>query len=105
MFNYINQELFDDMLDMPKFYLYNEEEMKNFFEFGDNFEFEGFVSKFWEHYFIGLKDDLTKQNYFDTLVHEMIHMHLIEKSGYTGHGKPFIKMCEKAIDILYWRIL
>ena len=101
MFKYINRELFDDMLDMPEFYLYNETEMKSLFDF----EFEGLCVPHKGHYLLGFKNDLTTQNYFDTLAHEMMHMHLVSECNYYGHGSPFLQLCEKGIDTFYWRIL
>ena len=101
MFKYINRELFDDMLDMPLFYLYTEKEMKKVYKF----EFEGLCVPIGDNYLLGIHKDLTKQNTFDTIVHEMIHMELMNSDSYSGHGKPFLKLCEKGIDTFYHNML
>ena len=101
MFRYINQEFFDDMLDMPEFYLYNNKEMKKVYKF----EFEGICIPVKEHFLIGIHKNLTMQNTFDTLAHEMMHIALMDKNGYSGHGKPFKKMCQDAIDTFYYKML
>ena len=103
MFRYINQELFDNMLDMPMLYLYNKKEMKKVYQF--DFVFEGLCVPIGDHYLIGIKNDLTKQNTFDTMAHEMMHIALMDKNGYSKHGKPFKKMCEKGIDTFYYNML
>ena len=101
MFNYINQELFDDMLDMPLFYLYNQQEMEKIYDF----EFDGLCVPIGDNYLIGIKNDLTIQNTFDTLAHEMMHIALMDKNEYAKHGRPFLNLCKKGIDTFYYNML
>ena len=100
MFNYINQEVFENMLDMPKIILIDPKQ--SLFAFG----LDGYCEQIKKrHFVIGITNHLTMQNTFDTMVHEMIHQYLMEFNGYSGHGKPFKKMCRNAVDTLYWRML
>ena len=103
MHKYINRHLFDNMLDMPELRYLNNADMFRIWPV----PFDGiFIGNQGDDYcFIGIHKDLTKTEPFDTMVHEMIHQHLIEKSNYEGHGKPFKKMCRKAIEEFYWRTL
>ena len=99
MFKYINRELFDDELDKPKFFFIPKNQKVY------PFEIDGYCLGSDRQYIVGLSEGLTTQNYFDTLAHEMMHMHLIETKGYEGHGKPFLKLCEKGIDTFYYKML
>jgi hypothetical protein len=103
MHNYINRRLFNSKLDMPYLQYLNNADMFRLWPV----PFDGLYigNQGDSQVFIGIHKDLTKTEQFDTLVHEMIHQYLIEKSDYEGHGKPFKKMCRKAIEEFYWRML
>lgn len=103
MHKFINRELFDNMLDMPYLYLYNKAEMFKLWPV----PFDGmFIGNQGDDYCaIGVYKGLTKNETFDTMVHEMIHQYLIDKHDYEGHGKKFKKMCKKAIDTFYYGVL
>jgi hypothetical protein len=99
MFHYINRELFGYKLDMPHlFYIDPNQTLYAFV-------IDGYCERHKGYYTIGITKGLTKTNTFDTMVHEMIHQHLMETKDYEGHGKPFKKMCRKAIEEFYWRNL
>ena len=99
MFHYINRELFDDMLDMPEFF-WIPKNQKIY-----PFEIDGFCEVVKGHFMIGITKGQGLNGTFDTLAHEMMHQHLVETKNYEGHGKPFIKMCEKGIDEFYYNML
>jgi hypothetical protein len=102
MFNYINQELFDNMLDTPLLHVLSNKESRKLW----TIPIDGICIPFYpEGYAIGIHEDLTDTEAFDTMTHEMIHMHLMEKNKYSGHGKPFKKMCRKAIDTFYYEVV
>ena len=102
MFKYINLHLFDGMLDMPELYMYNEDMMELF----GGQPCDGICSRSdKDHYFIAICKGMSDNQTFDTLLHEMIHQHLVTTQKYWKHGKPFKKMCRKAIEEFYWRIL
>lgn len=109
IFKYINRELFDNMLDMPYLYMLSSNDCKKIWkkEAIDGICVPQVVigEKRPSWYFIGVHKELTKTQIFDTMVHEMIHMHLVEKFNYNGHGKKFKKMCRKAIDTFYYNML
>lgn len=102
MFKYINQELFDNMLDMPYMAVLSSKDCKKIWP---DYDIDGICVPAGQDYFIGINKDLTATQAFDTMLHEMIHIHLMEKNGYSGHGKPFKKMCEKGIDTFYYNML
>ena len=99
MFKYVNRELFGNMLDTPYFFWIDPDQTLY------AFMIDGYCERHKGHYYIGITKDLTNTEMFDTMVHEMIHQHLMETKDYDGHGKPFKKMCRKAIEEFYWRTL
>jgi hypothetical protein len=99
IFNYVNRELFGDTLDMPLLFFINPNQTVY------AFVIDGYCERHNGLYTIGITRGLTDTNTFDTMVHEMIHQHLMETKDYEGHGKPFIKMCRKAIEEFYWETL
>lgn len=99
LFESINFDLFDDKLDMPTFFILDAE-MCQFIDKKDPY-FVGICIPTNEGYCIGLHKELTYFEYFNTLVHELIHIYCMEKWDYSGHGKKFKKICEKAVDIYY----
>lgn len=101
MFKYINRELFDDRLDMPYIFIYTNKKMK---KYGGE-PVAGLCAYGDENYFIALNKNLTPKDLFDTLVHELIHIDVETRFNHSGHGKPFLKMCRKAIDIFYPEML
>ena len=102
MFRYINQELFDNMLDMPMLHVLTSKQAKKLW----HVPIDGICIPFKKGgYAIGIHNDLTYTQAFDTMTHEMIHIALMDKNGYSGHGKPFKKMCRKAIDTFYYNVL
>ena len=103
MFKFINRELFDNMLDMPYLAVLSSKQTKKLHPVPIDGIFIGNQGD--DYCCIGIHKDLTKNQAFDTMVHEMIHQHLIDKFDYAGHGKRFKKMCRKAIDTFYYNVL
>ena len=101
MFRYINRELFDDMLDMPYLTVLSSKQTKKLHPI----PIDGICIPQKDYFWIGIHKDLTKTQAFDTMVHELIHIDLITRKGYWGHGKPFKKMCRKGIDTFYYKML
>ena len=99
MFDYVKRELFDGMLDPPRLFFISPSQTTY------PFAIDGYCEHNEGHFTIGVTKGLTKNETFDTIVHEMIHQHLIETKHYEGHGKPFKKMCRKAIDTFYYNML
>ena len=100
MFKKANRDLFDNMLDIPEFYLYTDSEMKNLDIKYITWEFDGLCYPIGDYYLVGIRKSLTRKEIYYTLLHEMMHMVLMNKNGYSGHGKPFLKLCEKTLDKL-----
>ena len=98
LFESINFDLFEDKLDKPRFFVLDEELA---FTLWPNYAIDGICVPHKDFYLVGVQKDLKPHHFFDTLVHELIHVYLMEKCNYSGHGKKFKKMCEKAIDIYY----
>ena len=101
LFDYINFELFNLALDMPEFMVMSNKMAKRIWPIS----IDGICIPDNDTYIIAIHKDLTKNEFFDTMVHELIHIKLMDKNGYSGHGKPFKKWCRKAIDTFYWRNL
>lgn len=51
--------------------------------------------------FVCVAKDLPKQQFYDILVHELIHIWQIQNNEPCNHGRKFDKWCEKAYNILY----
>jgi hypothetical protein len=103
MFDYINRELFGYKLDTPYIHVLTTKQCKTV----GGVEFDGIITGTCgkQDFHIGIHKDLTDTQAFDTMVHEMIHQHLIMKCDYQKHGKKFKKMCRKAIDTFYYNVL
>lgn len=101
LFDYINLELFDLALDLPEFMVMSKKQCKQIWPE----PIDGICVPDNDTYIIGIHKGLSKNEFFDTMVHEMIHIKLMDKNGYSGHGKPFKKWCRKAINTFYWKIL
>ena len=99
MHKFINENMFDGLLDMPNFVIIDPEQ--SLFAFS----IDGYCEMHKGHFIIGITNFLTTENTFDTMVHEMIHQYLMEFKGYSGHGKKFKKWCKKGIDIFYPNML
>jgi Zn-dependent peptidase ImmA (M78 family) len=54
-----------------------------------------------DKYIIFITKEQNTTEIFDTMIHELIHVYLMEKTGYSGHGKPFKKICQRATEIYY----
>ena len=101
MFKYINREMFDNMLDMPYLAVLSSKQCKKLWPV----PIDGICCPIKDWYFVGIHKSLTKTQAFDTMVHEMIHMDLMDNHGYSGHGKKFKNACRNAIDIFYHNML
>lgn len=106
MFNYINEELFDT--DLPDIFLYTLDD--GFIEKSAKDwnlpEYYGICCPSGEEYFIGISNSLTRTEFFDTLVHELIHVYCMENyRGYSGHGGYFRLWTRKAVDTFYYKML
>lgn len=101
MFDYINAEMFDNILDKPYLHVLTKKQARALWPE----PIDGICVPIKDWYFVGIHKDLTKNEAFDTMVHEMIHMYLMDKCNYSGHGKKFKKACRKAIDIFYYNML
>jgi len=105
MFHYVNEELFDDMLDMPTLKVLTETDMQLL---AGNFKlpaFEGVCipshSKGDTHYFIGIHNELSENDFFNAFVHELIHIQCMEEREFSGHYGLFRMWTEKAIERFY----
>ena len=95
-FRYINERLFDNLLDEPEFYLYDYDECMAF----DTVLCDGMF--LWQENLIAIWDET---NIFDTMVHEMIHLWQFQNNKYMGHEGWFRIWCEKAIEEFYYKKL
>lgn len=99
LFESINFDLFEDKLDLPVLFVYNEKQMQVMqAEFEIPYKFDGITIPTEKTFLVGVAGYLNPTAFFDTLVHELIHVKL---APYLGHGKKFKNMCEKAVDIYY----
>jgi len=102
MFNFVNQELFDNMLDMPEIYVLDDTYIKKAAIDWELPLFDGVCVYDEERYFLGMYAGLNEVQSFNTLVHEMIHMYTHRyHREYLGHGGWFRVYCEKAYEIFY----
>jgi hypothetical protein len=100
LFESINFDLFDDKLDKPIFLVLNDIIASAIIP---DFEIDGVCVPFdrANKYIIGIHENNTPLQFFNTMVHELIHIYCFEKWNYRGHGKKFKEICEKAVDIYY----
>jgi len=99
LFESINFDLFDDMLDLPVFFVYNEKQMRIMQkEFNIPYKFDGITIPTEKTFLVGVSNRLTATEFFNTLVHELIHIKLFP---YLGHGKKFLKECDRAMELYY----
>jgi hypothetical protein len=99
LFESINFDLFEDSLDMPIFFVYGEKKMQVMQkEFEIPYNFDGITIPTEKTFLVGVEKNLCPQMFFDTLVHELIHVYLFP---YMGHGRKFKNICEKAVDLYY----
>jgi hypothetical protein len=100
-FLYINQELFDNMLDVPAFYIMTGKELIHT-ECGQTFEssaLDGLCLSMGENnYMIALDGSMNQYHSFITLVHEMIHIWQMENGKPCGHSGWFRTWTDKAIE-------
>lgn len=102
IFEESNFLLFDDKLPQPIFFVFNNSTMELINTFlGWDFAFDGICVPNKNKYFIGVHKDLTPAEFYNTLIHELIHIELMEKYNYSGHGKKFKNKCKKILDELY----
>ena len=105
MFHYVNEELFEDMLDMPTFKVLADTDM---LKLAKNFNvpaFEGVCipshAEGTTHYFIGIHNELSENDFFNAFVHELIHVQCMEQREFSGHYGLFRMWTEKAIERFY----
>jgi len=98
LFESINFDLFMDKLDLPGFFVMDEKLMEAIWP---DYPIDGICIPTEKTYLIGVHEDLTPDQFFNTLVHELIHIYCFEKYNYGGHGKKFKKICQKAVEIYY----
>jgi hypothetical protein len=103
MFNYINRELFAYELNIPYIHVLTNKQCKKLWHVPIDGIITGTSGK--NDFHIAIHKDLTNNEAFDTMVHEMIHQHLIMKYDYGKHGKKFKKVCQRAIDMFYYKML
>lgn len=102
MFRFVNQELFDGLLDVE---IVQTIDNNTFFDYDiDGVCIPDFDGENWR-YFIGIDETLNKTDAFNTLVHEMIHIYCMVNRNYSGHNGLFRTMTIKAVDVFYWEIL
>ena len=106
LFHYVNEELFDNMLDIPIMKSLSNTEIYAMVNAGiDVPVFDGIcVPSHWEgdcNYFIGIYDGLNENNFFNTFVHELIHIQCMESHSFSGHYGLFRMWTEKAIERFY----
>lgn len=102
LFHYVNDELFYGMLDMPEMYTLDETYIKTIHEEWDLPEFDGVCVPEGDHYFIGMYDGLSENDFFNVFVHELIHIYCMEfHRGFSGHWGWFRVYCERAIETFY----
>ena len=97
IFDFINERLFDDLLNVPALYLMSDEEAQELYPeypelFHDGLFFPDLVM-------IAINEDC--ENIFDTLLHEMIHLWQFQNHKYMGHGGWFLIWSRKAIEEFY----
>jgi len=105
LFHFVNEELFDNMLDMPFLKVLTDKEM---LKMADDFHvpaFEGVcIPSHLEgdaYYFIGMHGDLSEHDFFNAFVHELIHVYCMEAREFSGHYGMFRMWTEKAIERFY----
>lgn len=102
MFEYINSELFSDELPTPYIYTLNyDARQKLLGNFNGVADFYGVCIPEGAAYFIGIADDSDKNETFNCMVHEMIHIWQMENKKPVGHSGWFVVWCRKAIDCFY----
>jgi len=105
MFHYVNEELFDNLLDMPYFKVLTETDMQFFADIFKLPAFEGVcIPSHLEgnaYYFIGIHEELNENDFFNAFVHELIHVKCMEDKLFSGHYGLFRMWTEKAIERFY----
>jgi len=105
MFHYVNEELFDNLLDMPTFKVLTESDMLEMTKLWNLPEFEGVcIPSHLEgdaYYYIGIHEGLSENDFFNAFVHELIHVQCMEEKEFSGHYGLFRMWTEKAIERFY----
>lgn len=97
LYQEINFQIFEDKLPEPAFFLLDDFLARKLYDF----PIDGICIPAANGYIIGVHIDLTPIAFYNTMVHELIHVYCMEKWNYSGHGKKFKKICKKSLDILY----
>lgn len=98
MYNMINRRLFDEELPDCTIILFGATDYKKLSI--DN-PINGFCQPVQDCWLIGIDKTLSDKEYFDTLVHEMIHIWQGENNLEMDHKKSFQYMCAKAYEEFY----
>jgi hypothetical protein len=105
MFHYVNEELFDNLLDIPTFKVLTEKDMQVMAEGWNLPRFEGVCipshAEGDTHYFIGIHEEMPENDFFNAFVHELIHVQCMESHSFSGHYGLFRMWTEKAIERFY----
>ena len=97
LFNRINSELFNDELPACHLYALTSAQLEKV----AGFPIDGICIPEQDDYFIGLDNSLAEGAFFNTMVHEMIHVWQMENKKSIGHYGWFIVWCEKAREEFY----
>ena len=96
-YNMINNRLFDGELPDCTIYWLDEPEL----DFWPNSQIDGcYVREAGEH-FIAIYIGLSTARYFNTMVHECIHVWQAHTGRKVNHGKSFKYWCQKAYEEFY----
>lgn len=90
LFYYVNRELFDSMLDMPYFHIS---------DYKDNTW--GWCEDYKNNQFISIDKNCNPIDFFNTFVHELIHVWQCQNNKAMDHKKEFKKWSLKAYEIFY----
>ncbi len=92
LFEYINIELFDSELDQPYF------NIDDYVKIDRSY---GWCEWYRDNFFIALDKNLSYIEFFNTLVHELIHLWQAQNNKDMDHKKEFKNWCDKAYYIFH----
>ena len=101
LFNMINTRLFGDKLPDCTIILFNGSDYLTLKKMGVNCLIDGLCTHDNKSWIIGIDKNLTGIDYFNTLVHEMIHVWQWETYRKMNHGTSFKTKCLKAYEEFY----
>jgi len=100
-FELINFVMFDGDLPEPIFWLMSKKHAKRIFPY----PIDGVCVPHKTGYWIGIDRDLKGRDIFETLLHETIHIWQMETGKNAGHGKDFVRQCQRGVEFFFPEML